>query len=332
MTITSGKDVAGALPLQRRRPKAGERTRGTVDALQTKIAVNLQKLSADDHLEQLRANVAELPDASGCDAAFLVLIEADSGNFEHALSSSTVFCGCNPNALQGESLEDWPWLARRLGHLRLVDITDTEDAPQGAAPEFSRLAELNIASCLVIGFDVCGELAGFLAIANQRPVDVWDAGLNLLMKLIGASLASGLERMRVAALLAETEERNKLINLTANDGIWDFDGQTKKIALSRRWKEMLGYDQDREDVLPDWYRLVHPDDMARVQAKMREHLEGKTPFFESMHRMKHQSGEWRWMTSRAKALQDDKGRLVRLLGVEVDITERKLYEIGRAHV
>ena len=63
---------------------------------------------------------------------------------------------------------------------------------------------------------------------------------------------------------------------------------------------MLGYDLDQEDVVPDWYWLVHPDDMARVQGKMRDHLEGKTPFFESVHRMKHQNGEWRWMTSRAK--------------------------------
>ncbi|NCF60863.1 MAG: EAL domain-containing protein [Gammaproteobacteria bacterium] len=114
--------------------------------------------------------------------------------------------------------------------------------------------------------------------------------------------------------------------MTANDGIWDFDGLTKHVDLSRRWKQMLGYDEDDEDVLLDWYRLVHPDDMARVQSRMREHLEGKTPFFQSVHRMKHQSGDWRWMSSRAKAVLDKNGRLLRLLGAEVDITERKLYE------
>src|SRR5690606_28495759 len=124
MTITSGKDVAGPLPVvTHRRPRAGERTRGTVDALQTKIAVNLQNLAADHFLDQLRANVAELPDATGCDAAFLVLVEG-AGQFEHVLASTAVFTACNPEVLQGETLEDWPWLARRLGHLRLVDITD----------------------------------------------------------------------------------------------------------------------------------------------------------------------------------------------------------------
>jgi diguanylate cyclase (GGDEF)-like protein/PAS domain S-box-containing protein len=326
MTTASGSSITRSVPVKRRRPKAGERNRGAVDALQTKIAVNLQNLDVDRYLEQLRGNIAELPDATGCDAAFLALFNDDGSSIETVLSSATVFSTCNPEPLTGEMLEAWPWLCMRLGHLRLIDIADTGDGPAMATSELKRLAELSIGSCLIIGFTVRDELAGFLALANERPVETWDANLHLLMKLIGASLASGLERMRTLSALEELEERTALVNLTANDGIWDFDGQTKRIELSRRWKEMLGYDLDREDVLPDWYRLVHPDDMARVQAKMRDHLEGKTPFFESVHRMKHQNGEWRWMTSRAKARQDEKGRLIRLLGVEVDITERKLYE------
>ncbi len=66
--------------------------------------------------------------------------------------------------------------------------------------------------------------------------------------------------------------------------------------------------------------------MSRVQAAIRDHVAGKTPIFESLHRMRHATGEWRWVISRAKAKVDDKGRLLRLVGVELDITERKLYE------
>jgi len=71
---------------------------------------------------------------------------------------------------------------------------------------------------------------------------------------------------------------------------------------------------------------VHRDDMARVQAAIRDHIAGKTPMFESVHRMRHTNGEWRWVVSRAKARVDSSGRLRRLVGVELDITERKLYE------
>jgi diguanylate cyclase (GGDEF)-like protein/PAS domain S-box-containing protein len=66
--------------------------------------------------------------------------------------------------------------------------------------------------------------------------------------------------------------------------------------------------------------------MSRVQSAIRDHVAGKTPIFESLHRMRHATGEWRWVISRAKAKVDDKGRLLRLVGVELDITERKLYE------
>jgi diguanylate cyclase (GGDEF)-like protein/PAS domain S-box-containing protein len=66
--------------------------------------------------------------------------------------------------------------------------------------------------------------------------------------------------------------------------------------------------------------------MSRVQAAIRDHVAGKTPIFESLHRMRHATGEWRWVISRAKAKVDEKGRLLRLVGVELDITERKLYE------
>ena len=326
MSTTSDSKITRPVPVRRRRPPPGERNRGAVDALQTKIAVNLQNLRPEDYRDQLRANIAELPDATGCDTAFLALFSKDLSTIETVLSSNAGFASCNADALVGEELVNWPWLCRHLGHLKVVEIADSTAAPREAGEEFERLAALGFGSLLIIGFSVRGEVAGFLALANERPLDRPDANLHLLMKLVGASLASGLERMTVAELLDEYEERNNLVSLTANDGIWDFDGHSKRIRLSRRWKDMLGYDVEQEDVLPDWYRLVHPDDMARVQKKMREHLEGKSEFFESVHRMKHQSGDWRWMTSRAKALQDDRGRLIRLLGVEVDITERKLYE------
>ena len=131
-------------------------------------------------------------------------------------------------------------MCRNLGHLKVVEIADTSVGHKDAQEEFARFADLGIGSALIIGFTVRGETAGYLALANERPLESSDANLHLLMKLIGTSLASGLERMRSVDLLDEFEERNELVSLTANDGIWDFDGQSKHLSLSRRWKDMLG--------------------------------------------------------------------------------------------
>jgi PAS domain S-box-containing protein len=312
--------------VRHRRPRAGTRTRGAADALQTQIAVGVLNLDPAHYHEQLQSNIRELPEAAGCDAAFVALISEDGTSFETVISAGSGFAQCKPEILSGELLENWPWLCKRLGHLKVIEVADTLQGAKVSKVELERLSELYIGSTLMIGFSVHDEIAGFLALANEHSVENWDANLHLLLKLIGASLASGLERIRDRDILNEMNERNALVAATANDGIWDFDGETKRINLSRRWKAMLGYDVDQEDVMLDWYHLVHPNDMARVQSKMREHLENKTPYFESIHRMKHQNGDWRWMSSRAKAVLDENGRLLRLLGVEVDITERKLYE------
>jgi diguanylate cyclase (GGDEF)-like protein/PAS domain S-box-containing protein len=147
-----------------------------------------------------------------------------------------------------------------------------------------------------------------------------------MLKLIGTSLATGLERIRIEARLARLEERMTLAQAVANDGLWDFDVETQQVYFSPRWKEMLGYGDADMRESPDWRTLVHPDDLARVQAAIRDHVAGKTLLFDSTHRMRHRSGEWRWVSSRAHARVDSHGRLLRLVGVELDITERKIYE------
>jgi len=172
MTPPSDNNATGSVPVRHRRPKAGERNRGAVDALQTKIAVNLQNLDAEHHLQQIRDNIAELPDATGCDTAFLALFRSDISAIRTIISSGSVFSACNPDALEKESLKDWPWLSRHLGHLRLIEIDDTANGPKLAAAEMSRFAELKLGSILIIGLRSETKLQDFLRLptsARWRP-------------------------------------------------------------------------------------------------------------------------------------------------------------------
>src|SRR5690606_8749000 len=132
----------------------------------------------------------------------------------------------------------------------------------------------------------------------------------LLMKLVGTSLATGLERIRMEARLAKLEERTTFTQAVANDGVWDFDIENNEVYFSPRWKSMLGYADEDMRGSPDWRGLVHPEDLAKVQSALRDHVAGKAAAFESTHRMRHRNGEWRWMVSRAKARVDKHGRLL----------------------
>jgi diguanylate cyclase (GGDEF)-like protein/PAS domain S-box-containing protein len=226
--------------------------------------------------------------------------------------------------LKGRQLADFPWIKGRLEHLRLLEIKDTAKPSAAQQDDARELAALNVGAVLVVGFSIRGRLGGMLGVFSSAPNPDWPAELQLALKLLGASCASGLERIELMEDLAHVQERDRLVTNTANDGLWDYDVRANSMYFSPRWRAMLGYSNDHD--VPEWRLLVHPDDLAHVQTQLREHLEGNIELFESVHRMQHASGEWRWIQSRVQGRRDENGRLKRLVGVETDITERKLYE------
>ncbi len=50
---------------------------------------------------------------------------------------------------------------------------------------------------------------------------------------------------------------------------------------------------------------IHPDDQARLEAAIRDHLEGRTPSFECEYRVRN--GDWRWLLARGRCLRDEDG-------------------------
>jgi len=283
-------------------------------------------MTAATTLDTIIVNLELLREATRVDTAFHIALDAELAVIGDVQVARGMLATGNPEQLRGQSLEELPWLRSRLAPLRVSELRDTGAPREDQAEDAAVWNHLGIGSVLMIGYSIKGRSAGLLGIANARPRDNWDVQLHLLMKLVGSSLATGLERIEIQRHLEDLEERNELAIHSANDGLWDFDTLNNRVYLSPRWKAMLGYDENDVGQAPDWRTLVHSDDMSRVQAAIRDHVAGKTPIFESLHRMRHATGEWRWVISRAKAKVDDKGRLLRLVGVELDITERKLYE------
>jgi diguanylate cyclase (GGDEF)-like protein/PAS domain S-box-containing protein len=297
-----------------------------LDVICTKIAVDFQAMTAENALGTIVAKLESLREATRVDTAFHMELDLESAAFGQIHVARGMLITGNPEQLSGQPLDVMPWLRSRLAPLRVSELRDTSEPRADQIEDAQQWSHLGIGSVLMIGYCVGGKAAGILGIANARPRENWEVQLHLLMKLLGSSLASGLERIAIQRQLQDLEERNELALYSANDGLWDFDTLNNRVYLSPRWKAMLGYDENDVGQAPDWRTLVHSDDMSRVQSAIRDHVAGKTPIFESLHRMRHATGEWRWVISRAKAKVDDKGRLLRLVGVELDITERKLYE------
>jgi PAS domain S-box-containing protein len=124
------------------------------------------------------------------------------------------------------------------------------------------------------------------------------------------------------------EDRWKLAVEGLRDGIWDWNLDTGEVFYSRRWKEMLGFQEDELAVTrSEWESRIHPEERASVLAAVRDHLDGHTPFYQAEYRVRCKDGGWKWVLARGAVVsRAADGRVLRFVGAHADITDRKLAE------
>jgi diguanylate cyclase (GGDEF)-like protein/PAS domain S-box-containing protein len=126
---------------------------------------------------------------------------------------------------------------------------------------------------------------------------------------------------------AEAENRYRLAETGANDGLWDWDISAGTAYFSPRWKAMLGYNETEIGSSPDeWFKRVHVDDIKALQFTCAEHFAGNSEQLRGECRLLHHDGQYRWILYRGVAIKDDQGKVVRAAGSFTDITERKMAE------
>jgi diguanylate cyclase (GGDEF)-like protein/PAS domain S-box-containing protein len=139
-------------------------------------------------------------------------------------------------------------------------------------------------------------------------------------------------RKQAEETLRESEERYFLAARGANDGLWDWNIKKEEIYYSPRWKAMLGYqDHEISNTTDEWIERIHPDDRDSAIYALTNHINNKTPHFQSEHRILHRDGTYRWMLVRGMAVREADGIAYRMAGSQTDITARKNAEEQLVH-
>ncbi|MEA5452446.1 PAS domain-containing protein [Leptolyngbya sp. CCNP1308] len=130
------------------------------------------------------------------------------------------------------------------------------------------------------------------------------------------------------AALQESEERWQLALQGSDASLWDWNIKTGEVFRTRRWHELRGLAEDTVSGTPEeWSDRIHPDDRDRVLAAMADHLAQKTAFYQQEYRLRHEAGHYLWILDRGQAVWDEAGNPTRIIGSEMDITQRKQAEL-----
>ncbi len=166
---------------------------------------------------------------------------------------------------------------------------------------------------------------------TERPVaDSAAPMVDALGRILGCVLVfrDQTEERRTLSLLQETLEKYRLTLQSASMSSWDWDVPRRRVARDALWAERRGLDPSKSySDETTWSEAVHPEDRPRVVVRLREHLAGKTPYFEATYRIRSGKGDYAWILDRGKVIAwDEDGKPLRMIGVETDITAQKTLE------
>jgi PAS domain S-box-containing protein len=134
-------------------------------------------------------------------------------------------------------------------------------------------------------------------------------------------------RHAAEAALGQSEERFRIVSRATNDVIWDWDLRNNAVWRNESFQSAFGHTP--ESMAPNvnaWSDLIHPDDKERVLSSISATIASGGRVWWSEYRLRRADGSYAYVFDRASVIYDKAGKPVRMIGVNVDITERKQAE------
>ena len=126
--------------------------------------------------------------------------------------------------------------------------------------------------------------------------------------------------------LRDSEARLRLAVEAGRMAVWDFDVASETIRTSPELNRLLGYPDDAAPTIETIRERYYPGERERLVAAAGGALVAGERFFETEYRFYRLDGDLRWHLLRAELELDGANVLVRVVGVVLDITERKRTE------
>ncbi|MGB8233642.1 MAG: PAS domain S-box protein, partial [Methanobacterium sp.] len=130
------------------------------------------------------------------------------------------------------------------------------------------------------------------------------------------------ELKKIEDNLKESEERLRLAQTLGNVGIWDWNIITNVLHFTPELEQLYGLTPGTIKTYQDWRQLTHPDDIEKIEAERDEKIANHEPF-DLEFRVLHKSGQIHWLSAKGGAIYNDEGDVLRVLGINEDITLRK---------
>ncbi|MBD2561264.1 MULTISPECIES: bifunctional diguanylate cyclase/phosphodiesterase [Nostoc] len=136
------------------------------------------------------------------------------------------------------------------------------------------------------------------------------------------------ERQRAEVALAKSEEQLRLTMEFNYIGSWDWNLLDGAVIWNDNHFRLLGLEPETSSARYQvWRNAIHPKDVERVEQALFNAMTQHTNY-EAEYRVIHPDGKVRWLVGKGRSIYNEVGKPVRMLGVVIDISDRKQAEIA----
>ena len=159
------------------------------------------------------------------------------------------------------------------------------------------------------------------------PVEVSSVGADIGGERFLMSIIRDIsERKKAEKEIKRAAERAEVAQEAAHAMLYEYRPQTGEVVRTSTLQLILGYQPDEiEPTTEGWIRLIHPEDEKTVSGKIVSALAHATEY-SLEYRVRHRKGHYLWLSDSARIVRDARGEVERVVGMIVDITERKQAE------
>jgi PAS domain S-box-containing protein len=219
-------------------------------------------------------------------------------------------------------LRDFGTVIEDMKQGRFIAISDVEKDSR-TSPAAAGLKSRSAAAFVGVPIIEADELVAVMFV-NHAAVRDWSPEDLLFIREVAERTRTASERLRNELALRESEAKFRTITNAMPQMAWSTRPDGYHDYYNQQWYDFTGVTAGSTDG-HEWNEIFHPDDKSRSWKRWRHSLEtGDT--YEIQYRLRHRSGEYRWVLGRALPVRDDAGSIIRWMGTCTDIHSQKLAE------
>lgn len=204
-------------------------------------------------------------------------------------------------------------------------IFKCDDAETDERVDREACRKVGVRSMVVVPLRTTGRAIGVLKVMSGKANAFTEQDVATL-ELMAGVLSASLNDAAAAQALRDSQQRLEEAQQLAHIGSWEFDLATRKITWSKEMFRLMGISSERGE--PDYTAnlgFYTSESAAALEKCVQKAIYQGKGYEIDLEKISLPGEKPRWYQAVGKPIEDSHGKVVRLVGTLLDITERKKY-------